>query len=111
MKRLPLWMIGAFVVAGLLGLCVGVSGVVMTGSFAVSGPAATAEITRAHWKHVQHWYDALTIGSLTLLLASAVLLIRAVRKARSRRSATIVTCRERRHAPTLLPGESFCNIQ
>jgi hypothetical protein len=70
--RLPAWMIVVFAIVGLVGLCLGVSGMVMTGSFAVSGSADTAEIAGAHWKHVQHWYDALTAGSLLLLVAGAV---------------------------------------
>lgn len=64
-----LWVV--FLLA-LVGLYFGLSGVIMTGSFAVAGPAATSDETLAYWKHVQLWYDGITLVSLGLAVACAV---------------------------------------
>jgi hypothetical protein len=73
-----LWVV---LLLGLVGLYFGVSGVIMTGSFAVAGPGAGADETQAYWKHVQLWYDGITLVSLGLVVACAALLFRRRRKA------------------------------
>jgi hypothetical protein len=80
-RSLPSWLVCAFAVLGLLGLCFGVSGIMMTGSFAVAGPAAAAATTLDYWKRIQLWYDALAVGSLVLLGTCAVSLARRVVRA------------------------------
>jgi hypothetical protein len=65
----------------LVGLYFGLSGVIMTGSFAVAGPAATADETLAYWKHVQLWYDGITLVSLGLAVACTARLLRRRRQA------------------------------
>jgi chromate transport protein ChrA len=83
---LPSWALWALAALGLLGLYFGVSGIVMTGSFAVAGPAATSDATLAHWKHVQLWFDLLAVCSLALVVACAASLGR--RMVRSRKAPT-----------------------
>jgi hypothetical protein len=61
---------------GLVGFYFGLSGVIMTGSFAVVGPAAVADETLAYWKHVQLWYNGITLVSLGLVVVCAALLVR-----------------------------------
>jgi hypothetical protein len=65
---------------GLFGLCLALSGIVMTGSFAVAGPAVTAEQTLAYWKGVQRWYVVLALVSLAVVVGSTVLLLRRRRR-------------------------------
>ena len=78
---IALWIL---LLLGLLGAYLGLSGILMSGSFAVAGPAASADATLAYWKRVQLWYDGLAVGSLAVVLVCATAL---VRKRRARRTA------------------------
>ena len=73
---IPSWLLWALMALGLLGLYFGLSGIVMTGSFSVAGPAATSMATLAYWKRVQLWYDVLAGCSFTLVVACATILAR-----------------------------------
>jgi len=63
-----LWAVGLL---GAVGFIMGLWGIVMTGSMAVAGPAASSVPREAYWLRVQLWYDILTIASLVLLLGVA----------------------------------------
>ena len=81
----PSWSLWALAALGLAGAYVGVNGIVMTGSFAVAGPAATSDATLAYWKQVQIWFDVLAICSLAIVVACGATLRR--RRLRSRRTS------------------------
>jgi hypothetical protein len=83
---LPSWSLWTLAALGLVGAYVGVTGIVMTGSFAVAGPAATSDTTIAYWKQVQIWFDVLAICSLAIVVACGATLRR--RMLRSRRTNT-----------------------
>ena len=83
--RVPSGVLWVLLLLGLVGLFLGLNGILMTGSFAVAGPAVTAEHTLAYWKGVQRWYGGLALVSLAVVVGGTVLLVR-----RRRRPATAV---------------------
>jgi hypothetical protein len=82
-SRLPTWSLLTLGALGLAGLLLGLNGILMTGSFAVAGPAASDAARTAHWERIQLWYDGLALGSLALIGGVAVALIGRSRRAKA----------------------------
>ena len=82
MSNRTLWLL---VGLGLLGLGLGLYGIVMTGSFAVAGPAATEDARMAYWEGVQRWFDGLALFSTLLAGAGGAELARRAVRARTAR--------------------------
>ena len=75
---LPNWLLWLLAATGTIGAYFGLSGVVMTGSFAVAAPQREAEYLRAQ----QWWLAILALSAATLVLVGIAL----VRRHRSRRT-------------------------
>jgi hypothetical protein len=67
-------------ILSLVGLYLGLSGIVMAGSFSVAGPAANSEQLAAFWMRVQRSYDLLALVSFAVLVACGVVLFRRRRR-------------------------------
>lgn len=77
-----LWLLG---VVGVVGLYFGLMGTIMSGSFAVAGPAASEAERLAYWRPIQNWYGGVVLASFVLLVGVGVGVVRRVMRTMRRR--------------------------